>query len=315
MGFMPLGEEVEAMCAHYRWKPFPDRYHRRKIYDLIMVNDELDALALRMGEMDQVDYFVVVESDLTFSDNPKPLYVQENYDLFSKYHHKMIVHTLNMTGQTFGDAWSRESFSRNAMFNQVFPIMENEMIPTHGDVMIVGDVDELVRPEILTTLRNCEFPAKVKLWTRFYYYSFQWLHPEGHAEWGHPDVTFFQGWNLTIPPQDLRGARPDIDVYSAGWHCSYCFSRLKDIVNKVSSFSHQEMNTPDFTSPRKILDRVRFGRDMFDRGNLYRIDNNKDVPGYVVRHPDQYGYMLDRDAEDGNFVDAWDLIEDMEDMA
>jgi beta-1,4-mannosyl-glycoprotein beta-1,4-N-acetylglucosaminyltransferase len=314
LGFMPLDETVEEMCAHYRWRPYPDRFHRRKIYDLIMMNDEFDALSLRMGEMgDQVDYFVVVESDLTFSDNEKPLHVLENWDAFSEFHHKMIRHTLNLTGKDFGgDAWGRESFSRNAMFDQVFPTLEDEQIATHGDVLIVGDVDEVVRPEVLTALRNCEIPRRVKLWTRFYYYSFQWLHPEGHAEWGHPDATFFDGLNDTVLPQDLRGGGTDVDVYSAGWHCSYCFSKLQDIVNKVKSFSHQEMNTPDFTSPAKILQRVRFGRDMFDRGNLYRIDNNRDVPGFVVRNADKFGYMLDRDAEDGGFEDAWDLLDEEE---
>jgi Glycosyltransferase family 17 len=39
------------------------------------VNDELDALETRMGEMDQVNYFVIVESETTFSNKQKPLYL------------------------------------------------------------------------------------------------------------------------------------------------------------------------------------------------------------------------------------------------
>ncbi|KPI42700.1 uncharacterized protein AB675_1917 [Cyphellophora attinorum] len=307
-GFMPDGPELDAMCTRYRWETYPHRYQRRKIYDLVLLNDELDSLALRMGQMHDVDYFVVVESDLTFSDHQKPLHVLDNWAMFNENHHKMIRVTLNMTGQTFGDAWARETFSRNAMFDQVFPNLQNEQAPNNGDVIIVGDVDELVRPEILIAMRNCQITERVKLWTRFYYYSFQWLHPEGHAEWGHPDATFFQGLNDTILPQSLRTGGATTDIYSAGWHCSYCFGDLQAIVNKVKSFSHQEMNTPDFTDPSKILQRVRNGVDLFNRGNLYRIDKNLDVPDFVTRNIDRFGWILNRDGEDGGFRDTWDLI-------
>ena len=309
-GFMPVGSELEDMCMRYRWKPFPDRYHHRKIYDLILVNDELDALELRLSQMQQVDYFVIVESTTTFSDNEKPLYVQENISRYRKFHNKMILHTLNTTGQDFGsDAWARETFSRNAMFQQVFPTLTMAQTPTHGDAIIVGDVDELVRPEVLTALRNCDFPRRVKLWTRFYYYSFQWLCPEGHSEWGHPDVTFFDGFEETVLPQDLRSGPGTVsEVYSAGWHCSYCFRTLAEIVSKIQSFSHQEMNTPDFTDPRKILERVRTGRDMFARWDMYRIENNVDVPESVVKERTKWGFMLNRDGEDAGFEDAWEFV-------
>lgn len=309
LGFMPLSEDVDAMCKHHHWTPYQDRFHRRKIYDLIMVNDELDALLIRMGEMDQVDYFVIVESDLTFSDKPKPLHVAENWDLFAEHHSRMILHTLNTTGQTFEDTWGREKFTRNSMFDQVFPLLQDEQIATHGDVIIVADVDEIIRPEVLTALRNCEIPKRVRFQTHLYYYSFQWMPSNGEHEWRHPEATYYDGLTDTIRPDDLRYGQADINVYSAGWSCSYCFSRLQDIVNKVKSFSHQEMNKPEFTTPSKILQRVRMGQDMFDRGQLFRIDNNKDVPGFVVRNAEQFRYMLDRDSDDGGFVDAWDLVD------
>jgi beta-1,4-mannosyl-glycoprotein beta-1,4-N-acetylglucosaminyltransferase len=309
MGFMPVGAELEEMCLRHRWKPFPDRYHHRKIYDLMLVNDELDALELRMSQMTDVDYFVIVEAETSFSNNEKPLHVQDNMSRYHKFRDKMIVHTLNITGQDFDGPWARETFSRNAMPHQVFPTLTMAQTPVHGDVIVVGDVDELVRPEVLTALRNCEFPKRTKLWTRFYYYSFQWLCPEGHSEWGHPDVTFFDGFDNTIDPQDLRtSSSTQSEVYSAGWHCSYCFRTLAEIVSKVQSFSHQEMNTPDFTDSRKILERVRNGKDLFARWDMFRFENNVDVPEAVVKDPKKWGFMLDRDGEEAGFEDAWDLL-------
>jgi hypothetical protein len=29
-GFLPIGPDLEEMCLHYRWKPFPDRYNEKK---------------------------------------------------------------------------------------------------------------------------------------------------------------------------------------------------------------------------------------------------------------------------------------------
>jgi beta-1,4-mannosyl-glycoprotein beta-1,4-N-acetylglucosaminyltransferase len=121
-GFIPEGTSLDEYCERYHWEPFMPRVQRRKIFDLILINTELEWLEIRMGEMaSEVDFFVVVESAMTFSDAPKPLYVRENWDRFVAYHDKIVLYTLNETGQAFPDAWSRESFSRNAMFEQVFP--------------------------------------------------------------------------------------------------------------------------------------------------------------------------------------------------
>jgi beta-1,4-mannosyl-glycoprotein beta-1,4-N-acetylglucosaminyltransferase len=340
LGFMPMGFEVEEICLRYRWQPFRDRYHRRKIYDLIVINHEaeIDTLLLRMAEMDQVDYFIIVESEFTTKGEEKPLWVSDNYALFSKHHSKMLLHTFNHT-QAQGafavgpygeplppvagtDAASLESLSpedtiRNSLLNQALPLAEDEMIPTHNDVLIHGEVDELIRPEVLTALRNCEIPRRVKLWTRHYYYSFQWLYPDDHANWAHPDVTYFNGWINTLTPTEMRagnlegGAMDDsAEIYAAGWRCQLCVTRLGDLVTAAAEEGGDEAV---WANPRRILQRVRYGSELFERVYLHRIDNNKDVPGYVVRHPERYGYLLDRDPDDGNFGDAWELIQTLGD--
>lgn len=81
-----------------------------------MINTELEWLEIRMGQMDaDVDYFVVLESNKTFTDHDKPCHVRDNYAQFKKYHHKMILHTLEIPEKDDeGGAWSRETLSRNA---------------------------------------------------------------------------------------------------------------------------------------------------------------------------------------------------------
>ena len=313
--FLPSGPELDAHCSRYRFEPFADRTRRRKIYALTLINTELEWLEIRMGEMaSEVDYFVIVESPVTFSDLPKPLYVRESWERFRPWHDKMILHTLNATnptGKKFGDAWERERFNRNAMFEQVFPQLTGEQKAWPGDVIIVGDVDELVRPEVLAMLRNCDFPKRTRLHTTIYYYSFQWISQgQGHGDWDHPDATYFDGFKNTVLPQALRDEGAEAEVWSAGWHCSFCFDLLGDIVTKVKSYSHQEMNRPEILDPKAIFRRVTNGEDMFGRAgsDCHRVENNVDVPGYLQRNSERFKYTLDRDTEDGNFVDFYDVL-------
>ena len=308
-GFVSEGAGLEEYCERHHWKPFMPRSRRRKIFDLILINTELEWLEIRMGEMAaEVDYFAVVESAMTFSDAPKPLYVRENWDRFAAYHNKIILHTLNETGQSFPDAWSRESFSRNALFDQVFPTLaqDEKRAPHPGDIIIVGDVDELVRPSVLSVLRNCAFPARLRLHTKIYYYSFQWLSQgRGYGDWDHPDATFYTDYKTTIRPQSLRDDAADEEVWNAGWHCSFCLPSLTDIVKKITSFSHTEMNRPEIIDPKNILQRVRMGLDVFARGgsDCHRVEDNVDVPAFLLKNKERFAYSLDRDPVHGNFID------------
>ena len=313
--FLLPGPDLDAHCARHRLAPFADRSRRRKIYALTLINTELEWLEIRMGTMaSEIDYFVIVESALTFSDLAKPLHVRENWDRFAPWHDKMLLHTLNTThptpGGKFGDAWERERFNRDAMFSQVFAGLTGAAAPWPGDVILVGDVDELVRPEVLSMLRNCEIPKRTRLHTTIYYYSFQWISQgQGKGDWDHPDATFYDGKN-TVLPQDLRDGGADVEVWDAGWHCSFCFDLLGEIVRKVQSYSHQEMNRPDVLDPKRILERVRNGEDMFGRAgsDCHRVERNVDVPPYLVENSERFAYVLDRDGEDGNFVDFWDVL-------
>ena len=321
LSLLPPGAKLDRYCANYRLQPYPDRYHHRKVYDLITINDELDWLLVRLRQMSpSVDYFIVIESEMTFSNQIKPLHVFENWDMFEPYQNKMLRFTLNETGQDFSkDPWARESFSRNAAFLQTFPLLEGEATPSHGDVVLVGDVDEIPRPEALNVLRQCQIPRHVRLYTKIYYYSFQWLsHGRGRGEWDHPDATFFEGMADTKLPQNLRGGGPDMELWNAGWHCSFCFPTLRQMISKVQSFSHTEMNRAELLQPRGLVERVRRGEDIFMRSgsDCVRVEGNEDVPGTLLDqqgHPKaEFRYLFDRDGEDGGFVDYWELLQELE---
>lgn len=306
---------AQGLCRQHGWKPFKNA-GSRKVYDLIMVNTELEWLEIRMnGTYDYVDYFVIVESSKTFTNRDKPLFIKDNMDRFAAYRDKIIYHHLEIPegfhSNRANPAWDWEDLQRNAVYDQVLPRLKGVKAPVDGDVLIVADVDELVRPEAIVVLKACSFPRRLTLRSSFYYYSFQYMHKG--TQWAHPQATYYQGWR-TILPTNLRnsdgGLQPLVrletgNLWSAGWHCSTCFSTIGEVLTKMASFSHTWMNHEMFRDRDRIADRVRTGKDLWDREGEYyeRVEDNKDVPGLLAKEPDRFPWLLNRDGPTAGFQD------------
>ena len=304
--FLPLNE-TEDLCASHEFAPYPNRSHPRKIYDLFLVNTELDWLEIRLNELGRhVDYFVIIEATHTFSGNRKPLHFKENFGLFESWRSKIIYHALSLEHLDGNRSWDREAYTRNSLLDVVFPSLVERAAPEIGDVIIVSDLDEIPRPDTLTVLRNCEFPERIILWSRFFYYSFQWQFTgQVGRNWRHPQATYYQGPEKTIKPDDLRMERAGWNFWNSSWHCSSCFSTVAEMTQKIESFSHREFDKPQFKEPAEIVRRVRNGLDLFDRevNKFEKIDSNDDIPQYLKENQDRFNYILDRDPPNANFRD------------
>ncbi|EJP63526.1 glycosyltransferase family 17 [Beauveria bassiana ARSEF 2860] len=185
------------------------------------------------------------------------------------------------------------------------------LAPHKGDVMIVADVDEIPRPKTLLVLRSCNYPRRLTLASKFYYYSFQFLH-DG-PDWPHPQATYYQGWR-TLSPTNLRNGDGGFRLTRSGekgvlgnavWHCSSCFPTLAQFLNKIASFSHGWMNRDEYRDKDRIAAAVRGGTDLWERDTetFTRIDKNTDVPPMVLREPERFGYMTSRDGPSAGFTD------------
>ncbi|CAD6445963.1 ce5e1419-c448-46e3-b67b-d3248a8cf106 [Sclerotinia trifoliorum] len=331
--FLPASSAAQ-LCASHSLTPYPLRSQKRKIYDLFMVNSELDWLEIRLHEMNtEVDYFVILEAPTTFTGLAKNMTFQENRARFAAFEDKIIYHVLkdaplpisntSLPGskEYEANAWVQEKFQRDAMFTQVFPTLLDERKPNKGDVILVSDIDEVIRPASLQVLRNCNFPIILTLRSQFYYYSFQFRHRG--EQWQHPQATYYQGLENTIKPHSLRsrhGGHVSVDerdsnskgdLWNAAWHCSSCFSTIKEMRRKMESFSHTNLNKEEFRATGRIVDRVSRGKDLWDRfGQWYkRIDHNNDIPTYIKTHRTKYQYMVDRDGTGAGFIDYEEMIE------
>lgn len=168
-------DKAEKLCAKADMKPWPDRNGTRKVYDLFLVGSELDWVEIRMNELaPYVDYFVILEAEHTFTNHSKPKYFKKNWQHFSRFEPQIIYHVLNEDAiRKSGNPWERERYQRNALVTQIFPSLLGDQAPRQGDVMIVSDVDEIPRPETVQRLRNCDFPDRTGIQSRFFLYSFQ----------------------------------------------------------------------------------------------------------------------------------------------
>jgi beta-1,4-mannosyl-glycoprotein beta-1,4-N-acetylglucosaminyltransferase len=317
----PRTEDIQTICHAHDFAARDDSEYPRKVYDLVLLSTELDWLEIRLHTVaDYVDYFVIVESPTTFTGKPKPLYLKDNWDLFKDFHHKIIYRVVEDPTQS-QRIWDHEDFFRDALLDSVFPnLVDTAAQANFEDVLVVSDMDEILRPETMVVLRHCRIPARLTLRTHFYYYSFQWLH-QG-PQWPHPDVTIYRG-SATITPNDLRqgllgkgfminaALRRWWDrgtLWNAGWHCSSCFATVSETVTKMDSFSHQGWNTAENRDPGTLVSRVRGGKDLFGRTDqrYIRVDANADVPFYITeqnQREGKFGYLLNRDGESAGFED------------
>jgi beta-1,4-mannosyl-glycoprotein beta-1,4-N-acetylglucosaminyltransferase len=294
----------------------------RKVYDLILLSTELEWLEIRLHTLAPwVDYFVIVESPTTFTGRPKPLWLRDNWDRFAPFHTK-IIHRVVEDGSPSHFVWDHEDWLRNSLLREVFPGLQGTRAEAKdNDVLVVSDVDEIVRPETMFVLRNCQFPARLTLLSDFYYYSFQWKHRG--PQWAHPEATVYresrtllpnalrmgqleEGWE---PLARLRRWRERAKLANAGWHCSSCFATVAEMQTKMHSFSHQELDTPANNDARAIMSRVRTGQDLFGREDQVYDKvraGQLDVPDYIMEQNKAAGrfkHLLNRDGEDAGFED------------
>ncbi|KAG0041209.1 hypothetical protein BGZ83_002165 [Gryganskiella cystojenkinii] len=312
----------------------PRRTNRYRVFDVTLLNDELDLLEVRLGELyDLLDVMVVIESEFTISGRPKKLVFQENEPRFRRYREKLLhivvpPMTAEVEGRYYGQ-WKYESYLRN----EGMRLAIQSRRPHDGDWLMIADMDELPRREFITQLQNPdlstalgrrlseESPETVgdvfRITCHFYLWSYEYRVPRDtvapvlmryrdedspiFARDDYKDMSLANSlrqdqWRYT--GQRLRReqhGKTDI-LLGQCRHCSYCFPKLEMILNKIRSYAHQEFNLPENTDPKTVLGRARSGVDVFNRytENMDYIKNNQDVPDLIRLNPKKYRFMLKR---------------------
>jgi beta-1,4-mannosyl-glycoprotein beta-1,4-N-acetylglucosaminyltransferase len=248
------------------------------IYDCFTFFNELDLLEIRLNELGGVvDRFVLVESPKTFTGIDKPLHYAENKARFAHFHDK-IIHVVVDPIPGEGKHWEREEQQRNH-------ILKGLETARHDDTVIIGDVDEIPKADVVRAYQGTNQVLVFQLHHTFYYLNLFF------GLWQNGTRMLRRGRFET--PQQARFMHDDM-IRHAGWHFGYV-GDVDNIVRKLKSFSHVEVNVPPYNDPQHLARQVAKGCGLGDdtAGSLLHPDS---LPMYVRNNPDKFDkYMFKGD--------------------
>lgn len=226
-----------------------------KIYDCFIFFNELDLLEIRLTELDPVvDYFVLVEAEMTFSGKPKDLIYRQNKDRFSKWQNK-IIHLVAPKGP-FIKSGCDISFQRNwirAGLGRAQP----------EDLVLISDADEIPHPERIASWGHESGNRRLRQTNHYY-----WINCLSSCGWC-GTVMGERNSILSLSPEKARHAEFPV-LEDAGWHFSY-LGGYEGIKTKLESYNHQEVNTPAINNREHIENSIARGADLFGRDITYKI--------------------------------------------
>lgn len=200
-----------------------------RIWDVFMINDELDMLECRLVELQDVPNLVhvAIEADVDHQDHQKPFHVTENLSRFDPWGGRLrVVRATGLpTHEQDPDPWARELAQR-----------EYGRLGMTGaeaeDVVLHGDLDEIPRPVVVRNVRPQGFVA------------FEMACYSMAVDWQHPDP-----WRGTVAGRfgfvqsfaEMRGMRNFAKALpNAGWHLGW-LGGVDAQLRKLGSFCHPEI--------------------------------------------------------------------------
>lgn len=247
-----------------------------KIYDGLMLNDELDLLELRLMEIgDLVDYVVVVESNYTFRGDSKPLWFQEFRHRFNHWESKIrhVVSDPTMGSDPTVDNFIVPSFE----YAQRRGISEGFYGADMTDIVMISDVDEIPSRRVLDRIRR-QPPASPHVFEqKLFYYSVNWMHKK---PW-YGTIAMPRGLSKEMDIQEIRDSRGSLPgLEHGGWHFSW-MGNADDIKHKLLCHTvaddlerfPSDIKVPDPEGREHIEHCLETGADLFHRvGDAHKKD-------------------------------------------
>lgn len=276
------------------------------IYDCFQFFNELDMLKIRLNVMSPiVDKFVISEATETFSGLKKPLYYEENKEMFAEFADKIIHVVVDDTPQ--GYTHDRDTFQKNAVTRGLKDC-------TDEDIIIFSDLDEIPNPEkIKEILKDFQEDKIYHFAQRLFYCYLNMEEVSGNllSYAGEFEGVERKKWigskmcsykllreqnlmlgELRFPERKEIGIR----VEDGGWHFGYMGGHgekdiKKRVQEKVISAAHQEYNSKHVLN--QVTDQIKDGKDIFGRdAKFIRCEIDESFPVYVRDHQEELSYLI-----------------------
>ena len=274
------------------------------VYDCFQFFNELDILKLRMQVLAPVvDRFVISEATETFSGMKKPLYYEENKDMFAEFADKIIHVVVHDTPA--GDTHDRDTFQKNAVGRGLKDCKDD-------DIIIFSDLDEIPNPiKVKEIIADCKDGIVYHMAQRLFYCYLNMEEVSGNllAYCGEFDGVTRKKWlgtkicrysvAKTMPLGELRWPKCKeigVRVEDGGWHFGYMGGSKesdvrKRVAEKVQSAAHQEYNKRSILN--EVDDKIKDGEDIFGRDARFVqavIDDS--FPEYLRTHLSEYSHLI-----------------------
>lgn len=246
--------------------------------------------------IDVVDKFVIIESAKTFTGIEKPLVFKENESKFEFAKSKIVYRQVTVPPPLYGanDPFEVEKYHRVFMGEIL-----GELELRTGDWILMTDVDEIVSWHTVHLLSICKgMPHRLHLQMTNFMYSFEFK-SQSTISWRPKAVRFPTGYN--------HRRESDFMLADCGWHCSFCFKRIRDFVFKMRAYSHADrVYSKSLLDPERIQRIVCEGKDVFDLlpeaytyndmmkdlGGFQKQSSLVDLPSYLLQEPDEFRFLL-----------------------
>jgi beta-1,4-mannosyl-glycoprotein beta-1,4-N-acetylglucosaminyltransferase len=245
------------------------------IYDGFLFFNELDLLELRLHELDSVvDKFVLLESTVTFTGKPKPLYFQDNKHLFEKFLGK-IIHVVVSDTPIVKDPWTMEAYQRNAILRGMTNL-------TPADNIIISDLDEIPKAETLRKIIPVKRPVTLRMKSYGGYVNAR------SGDWVYAKVLPTHVFSEMLP-EKIRHENYTV-IEDGGWHFSSC-GGPKRVHEKMNAFSHQEPSVQKWNKLDRLERDLPAGIGLFGgKMSFERLDES--FPRYLVEHQDRFPGLI-----------------------
>lgn len=276
------------------------------VYDCFQFFNELDILKIRLNVLSPVvDKFVISEATETFSGLKKPLYYEENKELFAEFADKIIHVVVEDTPE--GDTHYRDTFQKNAVTRGLEGC-------TDDDIIIFSDLDEIPNPDKIREILKDFQEDKIYHFAQRLFYCYLNMEEvsgsllsyagefEGvtHKKWIGTKMLSYKLLreqklllgDLRFPERKEIGIRVD----DGGWHFGYMGGHgekdiKKRVQEKVISAAHQEYNSKHVLS--QVTDQIKDGKDIFGRNARFvRCEIDDSFPQYIREHQKELDFLI-----------------------
>ena len=279
------------------------------VYDCFQFFNELDLLKLRLEILSPVvDKFVISEATETFSGLPKPLYYEENKEMFAEFQDR-IIHVV-VSDTPAGDTHVRDTYQKNGGTKGLEGCKDD-------DIILFSDLDEIPNPKaILSVLENFQEDKVYHFAQRLFYCYLNMEEVSGSllSQAGEFEGVQQKQWIGTkmcsyrlMKEKNIRFGElryPEwkeigIRVADGGWHFGYMGGLgeadiKKRVKEKVVSAAHQEYNSRSVLS--EVEDKIKDGKDIFGRdAQFVKVEIDETFPAYLREHKEEYAHLILKD--------------------